>query len=939
MAEVFKAKAFGVEGFEKLIAIKRILPSMAEDADFIQMFIDEAKICGQLNHANICQTYELGRIEDSHFIAMEYIWGKDLLQIQNRFRRLRRSMPPMMAAFIGAKVCEGLDYAHRKKDATGRPLGIIHRDVSPQNILVSYDGEIKVIDFGIAKAASRSSKTQAGVLKGKFGYMSPEHVRGLELDRRSDIFSIGTILYEILTGERLFLGESDFATLEKIRSADVPPPSKMNPEIPPVLDQIILKALAREADERYQWASEMQEALQNFLLIDDALFNAKSLSGWMREQFAVEMRREAELLEQQRRIGREYLTQAGTGRAAPPANKLRPASAVGVSGTGPGARPAPAAAAGAIEIDTEGDGDVGSEKTAISQAMPVPSEAEAGALPNQATQIVATDDLVVDVGEELPNQATQIVGMGGPADAHGPGAEELPNQATQIVGMGGPADAHAGQGQGQGQPDLPALQTVVFQQDPSQIARQAPAQAQTPAQMPMQAPSPYLSAAHSAAYGPGALPGQGHGTGMMAAPMGTSGHPMVMAPPNAATMMAGPGQPMVMQPPVTADLSAAYLAQAHRTGYTQLPQESAYTSGYSKSNLIWKDILVGVAVAAVVVVVVLGARFLMSPAKGTIILTVLPPRTADVIFDGKTVGRLQPGGSLLIRDVTLATHQLRVRSDDGEAEQALAVASAEPVQVTMQLSPRQAGPQGSGLIRLKLPPDGALVSIDGRLVSDADIQKGYLVSAGAHQIHVTKAGKRDQHFAVTVPAGGEVEKKIELVDARGKLTVNTDPPGAEVTLNGVNKGKSPLVLEDVETDRPLRVSARKRGAGQASKTVMLGDKGGYEQVLTLKLREEGKGEEGKGEGASPGAPVAPVAEAPQSGESGYLVANTKPWAKVFIDGKDTGRTTPIAPRDRIPLRPGKHTVTFVANQKKHSFEIVVKPGEEKKIIQDLGDTN
>src|SRR5262245_19278003 len=146
MAEVFQAKSFGVEGFEKIIAIKRILPSMAEDADFIQMFIDEAKICGQLNHANICQTFELGRIEDSHFIAMEYIWGKDLLQIQNRFRRMRKTMPPHMAAFISSKICEGLDYAHRKKDATGRPLGIIHRDVSPQNILVSYEGEIKIID-------------------------------------------------------------------------------------------------------------------------------------------------------------------------------------------------------------------------------------------------------------------------------------------------------------------------------------------------------------------------------------------------------------------------------------------------------------------------------------------------------------------------------------------------------------------------------------------------------------------------------------------------------------------------------------------------------------------------------------------------------------------------------------------------------------------------
>src|SRR5262245_48027262 len=285
MAEVFKAKSFGVEGFEKIIAIKRILPSIAEDAEFIQMFIDEAKIAGQLSHANICQIFELGKITDSHFIAMEFVWGKDLLQIQNRFRKLRQQMPMSMAAFIAAKVCEGLDYAHRRKDALGRPLNIVHRDVSPQNVLVSYEGEIKVIDFGIAKAAARSTKTQAGVLKGKFGYMSPEQVRGLPLDRRSDIFAIATILYELLTAERLFLGESDFATLEKVRNVEVPQPSQAVKGCPPALDRIIMKGLSKEVEDRYQWASEMQEDLNGYLNTLDPPFGPKQLGAWMREQF------------------------------------------------------------------------------------------------------------------------------------------------------------------------------------------------------------------------------------------------------------------------------------------------------------------------------------------------------------------------------------------------------------------------------------------------------------------------------------------------------------------------------------------------------------------------------------------------------------------------------------------------------------------------------
>ena len=214
MAEVFKAKSFGVQGFEKIIAIKRILPSLGRDEDFITMFIDEAKIAGQLAHANIGQIHELGQVDGAHFIAMEYIWGRDLLQLQNRFKKRGKRISMSAASFIVMKVCEGLHYAHKKRDVLGVPMEIVHRDCSPQNIVISFEGEVKLIDFGIARAASRSSRTNAGVLKGKFGYMSPEQVRGLPLDRRSDIFSLGIILFEVLTGRRLFDGESDFSTLE-----------------------------------------------------------------------------------------------------------------------------------------------------------------------------------------------------------------------------------------------------------------------------------------------------------------------------------------------------------------------------------------------------------------------------------------------------------------------------------------------------------------------------------------------------------------------------------------------------------------------------------------------------------------------------------------------------------------------------------------------------
>ncbi len=308
MAEVFKAKAFGVEGFERVLAIKRILPSMADDDEFINMFVDEARIAVQLSHANIVQIYELGKYENQYYIAMEYVSGKDLRQILDRFRKRKQTLPVPAAAYLTSKICEGLDYAHRKSDPTGKPLNLIHRDVSPQNILVSYEGAVKITDFGIAKAEDRASKTQAGVLKGKFGYMSPEQVRGLEIDHRSDIFAVGILMYEMLTGKRLFIGESDFSTLEKVRNADVPPPSQHNPAITPELERVMLKALAREREERYQWTSELHDDLQQFLIEDNTIYNAKRLSGLLRQEFTSDIEGELAKME-------EFM------RMAPPTNE------------------------------------------------------------------------------------------------------------------------------------------------------------------------------------------------------------------------------------------------------------------------------------------------------------------------------------------------------------------------------------------------------------------------------------------------------------------------------------------------------------------------------------------------------------------------------------------------------------------------------------------
>ncbi len=292
MAEVWRAKSFGAGGFERIVAIKRILPNIAEDEEFISMFLDEAKITVQLNNANIAQIYELDNKVGSYYIAMEYVSGKDVRAVFDRCRKRGEPAPIPLTCYVIAECCKGLDYAHHAKDRQNRDMAIVHRDVSPQNALISYDGEVKVIDFGIAKAAGKATKTQAGILKGKFGYMSPEQIRGLPLDGRSDLFAIGVCLYEMLTGERLFVGDSDFSVLEKVRKVDILPPSHFNRKIPAPLEQIVLKALAKDVDDRYQRCSDLGEALIAFMYSSGNTFARKDLAAFMKATFAEDYEKE-----------------------------------------------------------------------------------------------------------------------------------------------------------------------------------------------------------------------------------------------------------------------------------------------------------------------------------------------------------------------------------------------------------------------------------------------------------------------------------------------------------------------------------------------------------------------------------------------------------------------------------------------------------------------
>lgn len=313
MAEIFKAKTFSHGGFENLLVIKRILAHLGENEDFVDMFIDEAKVSVALQHPNIVRIYDFGKILDNYFIAMEYLEGKDVRNVLRKLARRRQFFPVEYAVYVAIEACKGLHHAHTKTDLHGQPYGIVHRDVSPSNLLVSYDGHVKVADFGIAKAESNAYNTRDGVLKGKFEYMSPEQARGDPIDHRSDIFSLGIILYEMLTGRRLFKTDSDTATLEKIKAVDIYPPSSLNSRIPQPLEYIVLKALARDREDRYQTAAELQEDLQDFLFPATSDSVCASLDGFMAELFA------DEIADERRRLEAGSKVAARLHKEAPPA--------------------------------------------------------------------------------------------------------------------------------------------------------------------------------------------------------------------------------------------------------------------------------------------------------------------------------------------------------------------------------------------------------------------------------------------------------------------------------------------------------------------------------------------------------------------------------------------------------------------------------------------
>ncbi|QRO01156.1 protein kinase [Archangium violaceum] len=919
MAEVFTAKAFGVEGFERILAIKKILPTMAEDEEFITMFIDEARISVQLNHANIVHIHELGKHEDTYFIAMEYVAGRDLRTLLERYRRRKEIMPTAQAVFIASKICEGLDYAHRKKDARGQDLNIIHRDVSPQNILISYEGEVKIIDFGIAKAANRSQKTQAGILKGKFGYMSPEQVRGLPIDRRSDVFAVGVILYELLTGERLFVGESDFSTLEKVRSADVPMPRQFNPNIPAGLEKVLMKSLARDAEDRYQWGSDLQEDLMRFLLAGDAIYSSKHLSGFMKEAFAEDIIREAEKMERYSTVERpEQIETSGvTGDISRSQRRQQATPATPVAGRSPTSPAQPAVKSGYVPPPTEeelAELDGAGDKTQIvdsARALRPDSSA-----PEPSASVLVDDSLTGETGGYLPPEDETI-----PPTPR----EKFRGAGRQQVVIGEEGEGYSGA-------------TVV---GPAPTARP-------------DSDEPVESNATRV--------GQIESGGTMVSPMPTGQRPrleMDEEDPYSSQHSEAEHDEQRMSDEESPD---EYGEEPHDLESARDPQEEEATgpidispgaqdsaqekskpvSGKSapRASSIGKKLppkaLIGVAAgAALIVIVLLGVVLFSGPNTGSLMISVQPAEGAEVRIDGQIVAQNQ------VIELAEGSHKLTATAPGHlPAEQEVSVAkgqSPQVVSVTLDAEPpadAPAKPAGSG---------SQVATTGTETGTGTGTGTGTQAATPPDSQHAADTPDKNDEPQTTASATGTgtgtPSAPVQPAKPTTFAAVFVGEAGAEIEVDGKRVGKTPdAKLNDLAIGKNYSFTVKRAGYKPFSSKFR--SEGETEVKVAFSLEKE------EPPAPPPERPVVKktpepkpvVAKAststPRTAAKGKLACSSKPLgAQIWVDGKYTGRDTPAAFGNPVILPVGSHTVVFKLDGKQSKPQKVnITEGDMAKLI-------
>jgi serine/threonine protein kinase len=926
MAEVFRAKAFGVEGFERLVAVKRILPNIAEDKEFIRMFIEEAKLAVQLNHANIAQIFDLGVVDGAYYIALEHVHGRDLRGMFDRCRQLGEPMPVAQACFIIMKLCEGLDYAHNKRDQAGRELHLVHRDVSPQNVLVSFEGEVKVIDFGIAKAANKGNKTQAGILKGKFGYMSPEQVRGIPIDRRSDVFSCGIVLYELLTGERLFVGESDFSTLEKVRNVEILPPSTYNRRIPDELERIVLKALAKDPEDRYQNAIDLHDELQAFVYTAGEFYSRKDLAGWMKKIFGREIEDETAKLESYRQlkapaeiVNAPIVGRAPSGGSKPPVAQPRRTQAMAAVGnTKP--PPPPTRASQQLPVITsptakvgkvgKGKGDAGElewdddeletqiyDDDNTGQAKPAPAAAK-GAKGSQPIPAVPQPDVAPP-----PAPPSTLRGPGTTLPPPIPAAAMAASAAAAPTLLNAPPPTETLKGTAPG-PDLSSL-----------VANAAKSWDGMPAMAPTNGTSTKPPFANGSGKGPApAAPG------------------LEVDPISAALALP---QPIARETSASSRMVANDMAgRSFDAGMPAFGSGMLARKTASHKNRGTVYIAIGgaaLAIVAVVVVIAMTGGKKAAPTKPTPETNVAATPTAPAAQSDQNTGfdlYVYPAGVTTwrldgetrtdklpsrIRGITSGAHQVAIDAPPGfmSQNQAVDVELGKAQKVEIQLQPI-AGIHGE----FESSPPGATVSliVDGkREALGASPAKSALDPRKTYQVLFEKAGYVSVNRPVTFT--GALEEKV---------SVNLEKAGAVVADAG-SATQQPVTAPITHPNPPPTTAIT---APPPPVTHPNPPPATHDHVATSDTPKPNTGSTPSTGG------FGDVVDKP-SGE-GTLLLGSKPPCDILVDGSSTGLHTPQ--RD-MKLPAGKHKITLVNDELgiKETFNVNIQAGQTEKQIKDFSD--
>jgi hypothetical protein len=760
-------------------------------------------------------------------------------------------MPVPQACFVTMKVCEGLDYAHNKRDEGGRELALVHRDVSPQNVLVSFEGEVKVIDFGIAKATGKGSQTQAGILKGKFGYMSPEQVRGLPVDRRSDVFACGIVLYELLTGERLFVGESDFSTLEKVRNVEILPPSTYNRKIQPELERIVLKALAKDVEDRYQNAIDLHDELQAFVYTAGEFYSRKDLAGWMKDKWSQEIKEESARIASYRDMVPPEDAAQEISTSSTPRSTRRPTQPQSNHGRPTAARKTnPPPIPSGRKVPT----------------APPPFDPDKAAAQKVAAQAktkgsgLAWDDDELETSiydEEFPGATEDSIpvtaSLAAADDTTRPGAITAPTVAP----LSGSALAGDTQSVAVEEPDLSSLVASSQRWEPPASKEDAP-----PATEPSRV---------------------------------ADGSSKTKSPFNAS----------VSAVDVAMDSTAGNLTPQVEFGAALLDKPK-------RSNMVYGLIAVCILVAGGIVAVVLASQ------------------------SGKDSG--QP----------VATNEAAVVAPETPTTE------APKTPITAGVANPETG------FDLIVDPQGVKVSLDGRPIGKAPLQIRSL-RPGEHFIEIeAPAGFFSKHESVMVVSGGaeRVVIRLDSMDITGKFV--SEPEGANVSLVAdgvsVDLGVSPVEYK-LDPRKRYEVVFKKSGFATVTKPVEISGSPVVSVAGTLTRARSGSAQPRplvetptKTDVPKPVTPptvtekptptkppVVKVVERPKpptNAGKGTLLLASKPPCKIFINGRDTGKTTP---QRKIELPVGTHRITLVNNEHgiKDTFTVKIKADTPTKSIKNF----